>query len=359
MSSKHLTDPDLAYLRKLICKHKQALEVVRADIPEAVNVGLFTVVVSEVRNFLLAKHTTMYEGLLALVARSAHLRATRLQESFTQIFERLGTFPNNIEELVELKDYMATVPGLVRELSRSISKMVAAYDVAEEFWYDPSHHAQVSCTTHFVDVALILRFKVPTNEFMLRWTMYGQPRKVQHLLRKVAFKLKKEKARYHEEMKEQQGRFESLILILHQEVVGFARYEMLTTQIPRCLVQALTLAGFRYNDLAKVEIVASHVAKVKAKLASAEEQSRLFNNREALFQQDITPYANLATVQKLFEPYARTAHVAVEMYQRFARTGTNWCGKPPPTGSDGTRSGSVEFSPSSTQNLWRNGICNV
>lgn len=167
-------------------------------------------------------------------------------------------------------------------------------------------------------------FKIPKAEFVLSWTVFGRPKKVQQRIRKVRFQMEQEKSRYHEEMKDQQARFESLLIILHQEVVGFSRYD----------------------DLAKVDIVADHVAKVKNKIRNAVEQARLFNNREALFGQALTPYDNLATIQKIFEPYVVPAavvaghvHNSAALLLATVRAGTKWSGKLQTTGSSGTSSG--------------------
>lgn len=249
---------NLPALRTLIVKHQQARDRIIDSIPRSINLGLFTVVTQTARKFLLEKHNAVAQRVLAFVARSAHAKATALFEAFEAITKRLGKFPSNIEELVELKGYMETVPQQVRQLTQGINVVRDAYNLTEQFL-----------------------FKVPKVEFDLNWTVFGRPKKVYQLVRKVRFQLQQEKTRYHAEMKDQQARFERTILILHQEVAGFARY----------------------TDLTKVDIVADHVAKVKRKLADAAEQVKVFNNRETLFGQDVTPYDNLTTVQKMFEPY--------------------------------------------------------
>lgn len=133
IAAAHTPNPDLPALRALIRNHQEAHAAVLVDVPESINLGLFTVVTSTVRAHLADKHGELCQRLLSFVAKSAHTRAKSLTESFDGINSRLGTFPQNIEQLVELKEYMATVPQKVRELSAGITKMWEAYDLTEEF----------------------------------------------------------------------------------------------------------------------------------------------------------------------------------------------------------------------------------
>ena len=133
VTAAHTPDPDLAGLRALIQQHQAAHDAVLVDVPESINLGLFTVVTSTVRAHLADKHRDLCQRLLGFVAKSAHTRAKSLTESFDAINARLAAFPQNIEQLVDLKEYMATVPQKVRELSVGITKMWDAYDLTEEF----------------------------------------------------------------------------------------------------------------------------------------------------------------------------------------------------------------------------------
>ncbi|KAH8098241.1 dynein light chain binding protein [Aureococcus anophagefferens] len=58
-----------------------------------------------------------------------------------------------------------------------------------------------------------------------------------------------------------------------------------------------------FYDLKLVDQVSAHVRRIKKDLASAEDEARLFNSREALFNKEVTQYDLLRDVAKKFEPY--------------------------------------------------------
>jgi len=58
------------------------------------------------------------------------------------------------------------------------------------------------------------------------------------------------------------------------------------------------------SDLNDVVNIAARVKEVEVQLQAAQAQVKLFNSREALFEQDITDYEELNRIQKNFEPYS-------------------------------------------------------
>jgi dynein heavy chain len=48
-----------------------------------------------------------------------------------------------------------------------------------------------------------------------------------------------------------------------------------------------------FTDMSKVESVAKHIASIKSELEKAEEEARLYNSREGLFDKNITEYAQV------------------------------------------------------------------
>ena len=89
------------------------------------------------------------------------------------------------------------------------------------------------------------------------------------------------KQRYAESQAEEQVDFESRINSLADEVSSFANY----------------------TELKRLEKASAHAQQVKVRLAQADEDAKMFNSREALFEKDITSYAQ---INKMKKQYVRT-----------------------------------------------------
>lgn len=70
---------------------------------------------------------------LRLPSRCFAFAPHQLTDSFNDIMNRLSRFPKCIEELVELREFMAGVPDTVRVLTHDIKKMFAIYDLTDSF----------------------------------------------------------------------------------------------------------------------------------------------------------------------------------------------------------------------------------
>ena len=98
--------------------------------------------------------------------------------------------------------------------------------------------------------------------------------------RKIA--LDKEKNRFQNDMTKGQEEFKDLIQIIDRKVMSF----------------------YQYQNIANHEEVAKTVTEVNQSLNEFQEKARLYNNREALFDQEITDYSKLTQIVKDFTPYS-------------------------------------------------------
>ena len=58
-----------------------------------------------------------------------------------------------------------------------------------------------------------------------------------------------------------------------------------------------------YTDVTRWESVERHISLVEEKLTKADEDARTFNQREGLFDQDVTEYQKMPQLKRAFEPY--------------------------------------------------------
>ena len=68
---------------------------------------------------------------------------------------RLSIEPDNIEELTELRDYKSQVPEKLIALKKVIEESMRNYEVCDELCY-----------------------KLPAQDFKLRWDLYSWPKKI-------------------------------------------------------------------------------------------------------------------------------------------------------------------------------------
>ena len=58
-----------------------------------------------------------------------------------------------------------------------------------------------------------------------------------------------------------------------------------------------------YTDIERVDVVAKHVTTLRNKIDVAAKQAQEFNDREMLFDQDITEYHQISSLNRSFGPY--------------------------------------------------------
>ena len=80
---------------------------------------------------------------------------SRVTDASTRCPRRLSIEPQNIEELTELRDYKSQVPEKLIALKKVIEEAMRNYGVCDELCY-----------------------KLPEQDFKLRWDLYSWPKKI-------------------------------------------------------------------------------------------------------------------------------------------------------------------------------------
>ena len=81
--------------------------------------------------------------------------AVRTASRNRDVPRRLSIEPDNIEELTELRDYKSQVPEKLIALKKVIEESMRNYEVCDELCY-----------------------KLPAQDFKLRWDLYSWPKKI-------------------------------------------------------------------------------------------------------------------------------------------------------------------------------------
>jgi dynein heavy chain len=116
-----------------------------------------------------------------------------------------------------------------------------------------------------------LQYVLEAGDFKARWTAYGWPQTIETKMIEVSMMLEQEKLHYAEVQEEQQAEFVENMKVLGANVNNL----------------------HNFTDMSKVESVAKHIASIKSELEKAEEEARLYNSREGLFDKNITEYAQV------------------------------------------------------------------
>jgi dynein heavy chain len=258
VSGENLEDLDVKSVQKLIAKHKKEYKKMASDLPsEPLNIGLFAVNFGSIRSRLLEKHKSVISMCHTLIAKFNSKVGNGVSAKFEEIRRNLTKTPNTVEEVSALNEYMGSVKTEIGALKESMMKVYEGCD------------------------ALDAEGVQDVEQFNLRWRVTGWPKKIMAQMVATDALQREKKKTYASEMDDQQVVYEQTLVGLEQEVGQFQGY----------------------TDIGRVNMVAQHVKSLNDKITAAEEQARVFNSREALFERELTEYTKIKDIRKSFEPY--------------------------------------------------------
>lgn len=258
----------------LIDEHLQAIKEIEDSLPiTPIECGLFLVDVVSVRNLLLDKHRLIIKNILSSHAERCSQISLYLEDEFKKINKNLARRPENIEQLVELEDYMQSLGNVMVSLQNCINEMTASYNLLEKY-----------------------RFKTDMDSGTQRWNVFGAPAKVHSKCVEVQESNIAIRRRFLEEMLGEQATFTKTLHDLDSQVSS---------------LEDLT-------DLSDVVNIAARVKEVENRIINAQSKVKVFNSRETLFEQDITDYEELNRIQRNFEPYLNLWQTAKEWIELSA-----------------------------------------
>jgi dynein heavy chain len=267
---------NLEQVISLVNAHLVQIREVEDSLPVTpIECGLFLVEVVSVRHLLLDKHRTIIRNILTDQADRCALAVQYLEDEFKKINRNLSKRPENVEQLVELEEYVGGLPSTLNVLQGCIQDMMGQFEVLDQY-------------KHKVE------FDVGTQQ----WSVFGAPAKIAAKCVEVAEANLITKRKFRDEMLTEQGVFTKAMQELDHQVASLEAY----------------------HDLNDVVLIASRVKEVEVQLVAAQAQVKLFGSREALFEQDATDYEELNRIQKNFEPYSnlwQTSKEWLEISERW------------------------------------------
>ena len=259
---------NLNQMMSLIDEHYNQIKEIEESLPILpIECGLFLVEVVSVRNLLLDKHKKIIHSILQAHAERSVVIGHYLEEEFKKINKNLSKRPENIEELVELEEYVSSLGNVLVVLSNCIEDMLSAQRVLDKY-----------------------KFKTDFDTGLQMWNIFAAPAKVALKCSEVQETNQAIKRKFGDEMSIEQTNFLKTLQELDEQVT--------------------ILGGL--TELSDVVNIAAKVKEVEEKIIVAQGKVKLFNSRETLFEKDITEYEDMNRVAKSFEPYSNLWQTAKE-----------------------------------------------
>ena len=111
---------------------------------------------AQVRQYLADKRVRLTKLIPDYLTKHVKAVVEDLTKKFTDIHAKLRKRPNNIEELAKLKEYIGTVPKLVRELQAKFGDVSDQYSALED-----------------------MESPLSNEDFKAQWTTFAWPQKVE------------------------------------------------------------------------------------------------------------------------------------------------------------------------------------
>ena len=255
----HLVKVDVPALEKVLKFHvEQKAKVLDAIPATPVECGMFLIETASIREFLAEKHQDIIDRLLSSHMEHCEILTTFVDTKFQHVQATLAAKPNNVEEVTELKEFVATVANTMAPLEEKIAEMMSYHGALDDF-----------------------KFKSTPEASTAKWTAYGWPNKLNQQCEDTLRLIDQCNNAYMQDMLNEQGRFLQDMGFLEKEVDDLERY----------------------TDIKHVDEAAERCAETAKKVTDASTKADLFNSREGLFDLEITDYEQLGLIKKSFEPY--------------------------------------------------------
>ncbi|XP_065895241.1 dynein axonemal heavy chain 1-like isoform X2 [Dysidea avara] len=252
------TDKTVAQVKAEIDMQLREKTNIEKTLPQSIVIGPFYVNCDTIRQALSKKRKELANALLEYVVDRLRDKAEKVTECFKEVSHRLFERPNSIEELTEQREYITTIPEKVTENQVLIDLVMQEYDLVEDYYYPLSD-----------------------EEFDNRWTTLGWPRKIQEQSENCTKQLEQDEERFQKNLSNDQATFEDRLDSLEMVVAGFSGH----------------------TDLTKAAEISNDVRRVVKNLKECQDLSLLYNQRERLFNMNVTQYDKVAKLTKDFEPY--------------------------------------------------------
>lgn len=268
LESKGLTPREL---KEKIEMYEEMQENIKLQLPSSIIIGLFNVSTDNLKQKIIKKCKVLSVTVLDLLAKLLRKHADDACEEYKNISRKLFERSNCIEEVVEKREWIKTIPGRMEEYMGLATQAMEDYNLIEGFNYNLSN-----------------------EDFNIKWNTVGWPRKINIQIENALQTLLEEEEKYRKLQITDQSHFSDKIDLISMHVAN---------------IPGLT-------DIGKAHEYANHCRRLFKELKEAQAEAVKYNGREKLFGMAITSYDKLHELIKDFEPY-RQLWVTVSDWLRW------------------------------------------
>ncbi|CAG7831213.1 unnamed protein product [Allacma fusca] len=257
-----------AEVRKAVEAQQAELNKIEEEIPVQVDITCFRVVTDVVKQNLLKKKKGVITGILDQFAVKLRNAVQKIRDEYQEMERKLNNRSDDIQEVMELKLYIETVPGQVQRNSELMTKLMKDYEVFEKFSY-----------------------LVPNDDFEAKWNTALWSSRILKIAEEAVTWLDDD---YDRLLKVQQADMSAL-----SDSVDSA---------------SLAVAGLAaYVELEKAIDVSQEVKKIWKQVKELKEQNRLLNTRQQIFGLPSTQNEALERLIRDIEPFRSLWFTAADM----------------------------------------------
>lgn len=253
---------NLNQVTNVINEHYNQIHEIEESLPiHPIFCGLFLVDVVSVRNLLLDKHRSIIRLILSSHTKLCTEICAYLEDEFNKIIGHLNRRPENIEEVVEIEEYISNLNAPLASLQQGIMDLNSYYDILDKYKFKSD-------------------FSVDLNS--RKWNVFFQPNRIIQLCGDVHDLNETIRKRFLEDMKDEQTDFVHEVFDVEEQI------------------KSLNV----FRELHDVTNIAKKVMEVSVSVQEITKKASLFNSREVLFDcANKTDYEKINYLAKEFEPY--------------------------------------------------------
>jgi len=242
-------------IEKDYLKYTKEWNEINSKIPSSIQIGIFVVSCEQIKNAMKKDKAKM---IMNILAEDTDKLASSIIKSFMDIQRKLKTKPISVEELMEIREYMKTVPDLVKDQQIRIQNMQFRYDFLDKY-----------------------KYSISNDSFRSRWNAMAWPMKINEVIDESILTHNLEELEFKKNLTLDQELFKEKLSQISGMVAEYANI----------------------YDIGKLTEIVSDVYKVSLELKECQSNVLLFNSRENLLGMDVTNYEEVLTLVQDFEPY--------------------------------------------------------
>lgn len=273
------SDKTAQEMREEISHQLECIDEIERSVPSTIVIGPFQISVEAMKKSLIVKRRQIHESLLEMFIDKVKKKLETADKSFTKIFLRMTQKIENVEKLVEVRDWIPSIDEEILQIQCSIGETDEEIETLESMF-----------------------IQLPDAVMATMFSCLKMPQKIAQKIVKIQAKLHFEFEQFRKLQIANEAQFQQKIEGLNDEVEACA-------------------AKHEFEDLSKIAIECD---KLWGVLNEAVTHGEMLNNRQRIFNQPKIDMERLNSLIKRLHPY----HTLWTMASNFLESKENWSMSP-------------------------------